>query len=89
MSAQEVRLVDNNNNAVIFQPRLAKAVSPSDTTVFQPGTLYVGSTGTVKVRTIGGDTITFTNVADSFILPVQVDMVYLTGTDAGNMVIMR
>lgn len=89
MRAQETKIYDATNNPVSFQPINGAAVTPSDSAVLVPGTLFIGSTGNVKVRTKGGDDITFTNVANSFILPVLVDMVYSTGTTATNIVIMR
>lgn len=89
MRAQETKIYDATNNPVSFQPTRASSVTPSDSTVLAAGTLFIGSTGNIKVRTKGGDDITFTNVANSFILPVLVDMVYSTGTTASNIIIMR
>jgi len=89
MRAQETKLYDATNSPVELQPTRAAAVTPNDSTVLVPGTLFIGSTGNIRVRTIGQDTITFTNVANSFILPVKVDMVYSTGTTASNITIMR
>lgn len=90
MKAQETKLYDSGNNPVSLQPRFATAVTVSDTTILQPGTLYIGTGGTVKVRTAGGNDITFSNVQDGSILPVLVDKVYDTGTtDADNIVILR
>jgi len=86
---QETKLYDATNNPISIQPTRAADVTVHDTNTFEPGTLFVGSTGNVKVMTKGGDIVTFTNVANSFILPVQVKMVYDTGTTASNMVIMR
>jgi hypothetical protein len=60
----------------------AIAVTPSDATVI-PVTrgLYVGTTGTLIVRTANGNNATFTNVAVGY-HPLQVDMVLATGTTA-------
>ena len=89
MRAQESKIYDQPNAPVSFQPINAAAVTPSDTTVFQPGVLYIGGTGNVSVVTQGGDTVTFTNVANSFLLPVKIVQVRSTGTTATNMVILR
>ena len=64
----------------------AEAITPSDTDVLQDTTraLYVGTEGDVKVRMASGVDCTFTAV--SGILPIQVDMVYDTGTDADGIV---
>lgn len=58
-----------------------RVLSQSD----EPAVLYVGtvaSSGTItlKVRTSGGDDITFHNVVQGTFLPVQVKRVYATGT---------
>jgi hypothetical protein len=89
MRAQETKIYDASNAPVSFQPLRAAGVTPNDDTVLEPGTLFIGSTGNVAVRTKGGDLVTFTNVANSFILPVLVDKVLSTGTTASNIVIMR
>jgi hypothetical protein len=65
----------------------AVAVTPSDSAVL-PVTrgLYIGGTGTVVVRMAGDQTnCTFVDVPGG-VLPVQVDMVLLTGTDATSIV---
>lgn len=90
MIAKETKIYDSSNNPVSFQPRNASAVTVSDSTILQPGTLYVGTGGTIKVKTAAGDDVTFYNVQDGSILPVLVTMVYDTGTsDADNIVILR
>lgn len=89
MRPQETKIYDSENSPVEFQPTRAAAVTPNNDTVLVAGTLFIGSTGNVSVRTIGQDIITFTNVANSFILPVKVDKVLSTGTTASNIVIMR
>ena len=75
----------------------AAVVTPSDTVNIpsvstQGGSgnngciLYVGSFGDVKVRTVGGDDVTFSNVLGGTFMPVQVLRVYSTGTTAANIV---
>lgn len=77
----------------------AAAVVPSDTDNIlsvstQNGSgnngcvLYVGGYGDVKVRTVGGDDITFVGVNGGTFMPVQVIKVYATGTNATDMVAM-
>jgi hypothetical protein len=62
----------------------AAAVTTNDTTVI-PITrgLYIGVTGDVAVRMESGVSVTF-KAAPVGILPIQVDMVKLTGTTATN-----
>jgi len=48
--------------------------------------LYVGTTGDVKVDTVAGDTVTFAAVPAGAFLPVRVKRVYATGTDADDIV---
>ena len=90
MIAQETKIYDSGNNPVNFQPRFAADVTLSDTSILQPGTLYVGTGGSIKVRTAGGNEVTFTNVPDGSIIPILVDMVFNTGTtDAADILILR
>ena len=44
--------------------------------------LYVGGTGNIEVKTAGGDKVKFLNVAEGFVLPVNVIKVFETGTTA-------
>jgi|TARA_R110000868_G_scaffold240837_1_gene495390 hypothetical protein len=69
----------------------AAAVSPSDTVEIPSVTggtsnngcvLYIGGFGDLKVLTVGGDLITFVGVNGGTFFPVQVTMVYSTGTTA-------
>jgi hypothetical protein len=48
--------------------------------------LYVGGAGNLEVKTAGGDKVTFSNVAEGFVLPVNVIQVFATGTTATNIV---
>jgi len=66
----------------------SKVVVPSDTaTLDQPGEIYVGGAGNLKVITDGGDTVTFVGVLKGTILPVLVAKVFSTGTTATNLVV--
>lgn len=73
----------------------AAAVTPSDTANIPSvsgGTndegciLYIGGTGNVKVRTIGGDDVVFAAVPAGTTLQVRVLRVFATGTAATNIV---
>ena len=48
--------------------------------------LYVGGTGNIKVRTIGGDDVTFNNIQAGTFLPVHVIRVFSTGTTSTDIV---
>lgn len=64
----------------------AGAVTPSDSVSlgFVSRALYIGTQGDLKVRTVGGDDVTFVGVQG--ILPVRVTHVLATGTDASDIV---
>jgi len=67
--------------------RHADPVTPadgSDLTAFALA-LYVGVSGDVKLTTLGGETVTFSNVPVG-ILPVSAKRVYSTGTTASGIV---
>lgn len=80
-----------------LQAGRAAAVTPSNTANIpsvssQDGSgnngcvLYVGTKGNLKVMTVGGDEVTFTNIQDGSFIPVQVLKVFATGTTASNIV---
>ena len=77
-----------------LQGRRALLVTPSDTDeipAITGGTnngcvLYIGTPGNVRVKTIGGDDVTFVGVYAGQFFPVQVIQVYATGTTAGEIV---
>jgi len=70
----------------------AAAVTPSDTVNIPSVSggdnngcvLYVGGAGNLKVRTVGGDEVTFVGINTGTFLPVQVVRVFSTGTSATN-----
>lgn len=71
----------------------AAAVTPSNTDpipsisggeINEGNCLYIGVTGDVKVKTIGGDEVTFKAVPAGTILQVKVVQVFSTGTTATN-----
>lgn len=68
----------------------AAAVTPSDVTVFEPSTIYVGGTGDVQVLPAdagpNGTPVVYKAVPVGFVLPVLVSKVYSTNTTATLMV---
>jgi hypothetical protein len=74
----------------------AQAVTPSNTEDIYfvgsepnkiiPCVLYVGTSGNLKVRTAGGDDVTFNNIQSGSFLPINVVRVFSTGTTATNIV---
>jgi hypothetical protein len=70
----------------------AAAVTPSDTVNIPSVSggnnngcvLYVGGAGNLKVKTVGGDEVTFVGINTGTFLPVQVVRVFSTGTSATN-----
>ena len=84
----ETMVFDHHQSPVFFQAENGAAVTASDSTVLQPGVLYVGSGGNVNVHTRKGSTILFANVADGSFLPVVVDQVLSTSTTASDILIL-
>lgn len=82
--------VYENSNANLESPAWdAVEVSPSngsDLGRLATRALYVGGAGDVKVDMSGSGTVTFVGVLAGTILPIRVDRVYLTGTDATDIV---
>ena len=64
------------------------SITPHDTNELTsaPAFVYVGTTGDVKVKSLGGTDLTFANVPAGVTLPIKVVMVYSTGTTASDLV---
>lgn len=64
----------------------AVSITPSDSADLTNSVraLWVGTYGDVKVTTVGGDTVTFTNVEG--LLPVRAQRVFSTGTSASGII---
>lgn len=57
----------------------------SDTIVYdRPMMLYIGTGGSLRVLTSGGDDVTLRNVPDGSTLPILVSKVFATGSTVGN-----
>lgn len=78
-----------------LQVSRAKSVTPSDTLEIpnisggeknHGCVLYIGIGGSVKVKTSGGDEVTYLNVPSSSFIPVSVVKVFATGTSASGII---
>lgn len=78
----------SNLIAMVMPAASAVEVTPSDTdNLAHPSrALYVGATGNVKVRMLGGDEVTFVGVPAGKELSVQATRVFATGTTASSIV---
>lgn len=67
--------------------RGASSITPNDSADLTDAVsaVYVGTTGTLKVDTASGETVTFQSVPVG-IFPVAVKKVYSTGTSAANLI---
>jgi hypothetical protein len=77
----------------MLDPRIIPAekyssVTPHDTTDLAPPTrgIYVGASGDVKVISLDGNDVTFTDLAAGIIHPIACTRVYSTGTTATGIV---
>lgn len=78
-------MTDNIFN-LLSHPSNGAAVTPNDSADLpRLGILYIGTGGTLVIRTVGGDDVTLTNVPSGTFLPVRVRRVFATGTTASNM----
>jgi hypothetical protein len=87
-------IADPNNPPNVLTPNItgATAVTKSNSTVYDPPFLglYVGGTGGVTVRMANGDdNIAFLAIPAGTFMPISVDKVYSTGTDASDIVGLR
>ena len=63
-------------------------ITPNDNAdlVSIPKALWIGIGGDVRLRGVNGQSVTFPNVPDGFILPVRARTVYATGTTASGII---
>jgi len=64
----------------------AAAVTPSDTALFIPSTIYMGGAGSLKVTTAEGSDVTFVGALAGTTLPVRCTRVWSTGLTAASIV---
>ncbi|MFC3058808.1 spike base protein, RCAP_Rcc01079 family [Paenirhodobacter populi] len=69
-------------------PRNAVPITPSDTEALEyaADSLWIGSAGNVRLKTISGQIATFKNIASGTILSVRTAQVFATDTTAGSIV---
>lgn len=86
MSLNRNTIVNMNSASSAFVD--AVAITPSDSTIFNPPIrgIYVGGAGNVSVVTVLGSTVTFTAPPVGTILDIKCTQVRLTGTTATNLV---
>jgi hypothetical protein len=62
----------------------AAEITPNDTTDLSTFSraVYVGGAGNLRVTMLGGQTVTFSNVAAGTMLPIRVSRIWATGTTA-------
>lgn len=83
--------IDNYSNvmdsAVGFSNHAA-AVTPHDVNelAYYSKAIYVGGAGTLKVTTVGGETVTFAAVPAGTTIPLRVKVVFDNGTNATSIV---
>lgn len=65
----------------------AFSVTPADSDMAQSArAVYIGTGGDMKVTTVGGDVVTFTNLSAGSLMPVSVKRIWSTGTTASGIV---
>ena len=87
---QETIVYNANQRPITSIASSAVAITPSDTTILAPGSIYVGVGGDVAlVLQDSAAVVTFVGVPAGAILPVLATQVYATGTDATDMILLR
>lgn len=77
-----------NAEDVLSPAMNAFAVAPNDGAdiAFVSKRLFVGTTGNVKLTTVGGQTVTYNAVPSGTYLQVRASRVFATGTTASNII---
>lgn len=87
---QQSQIFNNDGTPVDFQATKGKNVTPSDTVILSPGSLYVGTGGNINVVLVNDSSpILFTNVQDGTFMPIKVKQIYSTDTTASDIKILR
>lgn len=63
-------------------------LSDTESLAFAGRGLYIGGNGSVTLRTVGGNIVTFTNLVAGTILPICATQIFSTGTTASNIIVM-
>lgn len=71
-----------NANATVAAHGAAAVTLSDSTEIPMTRSLYVGTGGTIKVTMVDGQDVSFTNVPDGSILPIQVTKVWSSVTTA-------
>ena len=79
-------LFDTHSVSLTAPPSNAQAVTPSDSTdlAFVTRALHIGTAGDLRVRTLGGQDVTYKGVSGSKVL--RVERIFATGTTATDIV---
>ncbi len=83
------KVIDNTRlllNANIFLSTAESYTIYAQSQVKNAAVLFVGTGGTLRVLTAGGQDITFNAILGGTFLPVQVNKVFKTGTTATNLI---
>ena len=84
------KILNKNDEPVVFSAQSWEAVTPSDTTDLAIGQLFVGTGGDIAVLYKGATVaVIFKNVPDGSFMPLNVVAVYATGTTASDIIIVR
>jgi hypothetical protein len=72
------------NRSLVSPPEHAANIAPDDASGISNVTraLYVGGTEDLRVRMLGGETVTFANIPSGTLMPLRVTRVFATGTTA-------
>lgn len=76
------------NRSLTSPAENAAAIVPDDAALLPQVTraLYVGGAGTVRLRMIGGDVVSFAGLPAGILLPLRATQVLATGTTATGLV---
>ncbi len=79
---------DSHASTLTSPARSAQAITPSDSAALAQVTrgLYVGQSGSVRVKMASGDLVTFAGMQGGMAYPLRVAQVLATGTTATGLV---
>lgn len=82
----DVTQIGQRGTGTNLQAEYAAVVVASNSTIFPPSTLFIGTAGNVNVVTAEGNTVLFKNLLNASFLPVLVTQVLSTSTTATDIV---